>query len=189
MRQKNRYRWSWLCACLLGACLPGWALPQAAFAAGTETDTATLEGKIVDWDTPFRPSMSFGFSYPLVVSASVGAMLTLGKQDKEDPLPSSPALRLDGELDLGGGGVAGGLFVPFTAGGYGYSFSVKAERMRTWLLTWDEPRGRTFNGGVVEFALPSVHGGPKVGLGSFREVSAVGGVRNSFTYVFVGLGW
>jgi hypothetical protein len=175
-KQSGRAR---LCAVALA-----WAAAQAACAA----DTAVLEGKKTDWDTPFRPALSFGLSYPMVMSVSAGAMLTLGKQDKEDPFPSSPALRVDGELGLGGG-VAGGLFIPIRTGDYMFSVSVKAERMRTWLLTWGVPSARIFNGGVVELALPSLHGGPKIGLGSFREASPVGPDRRSFTYVFVGLGW
>lgn len=175
--QDKQFKWLRLCAIAL-AC----AIASAAFAE----DTATLEGKRVNWDSQFRPAFSFGLSYPMVVSASVGAMLTLGTQDRENPFPTAPALRVDGELGLGGGSAAAGLYIPV---GDIFEVSLKAERMRTWLLTWGEPTGRIFNGGVVEVALPSLHGGPKVGLGSFREASPVNGTRRSFTYVFVGLGW
>lgn len=178
MQEKGLLRGLALCALVLGG-------SQAAFAA----DTATLEGKRVDWDSRFRPAFSFGLSYPLVASVSLGTMFTLGKQDREDPIPSAPALRLDGQLGLGGGDVGAGLFVPIIAGDYEFSVCVKAARMRTWLLTWGAPKNRTFDGAVVELALPSLHGGPKLGLGSFREASPVNGLHRSFTYVFIGLGW
>jgi hypothetical protein len=51
----------------------------------------------------------------------------------------------------------------FTAGNVSCAVSVKVARMRTWLLTWDEPKDKIYNGGVVELALPSLHGGPKWG--------------------------
>lgn len=145
------------------------------------------EAKLADADdSSFRGSFSLGFSYPLVMSISLGAMLPLGKQDKNDIFPTSPALRIDGEVGLGGGSVAAGIFIP---AGDGYALSLKAARMRTWLWTWNEQSGRTFNGGVVEFAMPSVHGGPKLGLGSFRDMAPVNNTRRTFTYVFVGVGW
>jgi len=67
--------------------------------------------------------------------------------------------------------------------------SVKAVRLRTWLLTWNEEKDRTFDGGVIEFALPSPHGGPKIGIGSFKDREPLNGTRDKFTYVFIGVGW
>jgi hypothetical protein len=127
-----------------------------------------------------------GVSYPLVFSVSLGALLPLGKQDKDDFFPTSPALRVDGEIGLGGGSAAAGLYVPVCD--Y-FAVSIKAVRMRTWLLTWNEPSNRTFSGGVVEFAMPSMHGGPKVGIGSFREADSLDSGQDSFTYLYAGVGW
>jgi hypothetical protein len=62
--------------------------------------------------------------------------------------------------------------------------------MRTWLWSWNEEKDRTFDGPVVEFVIPSLHGGgPKLGIGSFKDTRAVDGDRRSFTYVFLGLGF
>jgi hypothetical protein len=117
---------------------------------------------------------------------SLGALLPLARIDKNDFLPRTPALRIDGEVGLGGGSVAGGVYIPV---GGPFVASLKAVRMRTWLWTWNEETNRTFDGGVVELAIPSLHGGPKVGLGSFKDREAVNGSRRSFTYVFLGAGW
>lgn len=145
------------------------------------------EEKKVDGDNSiFRPAYSIGFSYPLVFSMSLGALLPLGRQGKDDLFPRSPALRLDGEIGLGGGSTAAGLYLPVDNN---FAVSLKAVRMRTWLLTWTEATNRTFNGGVLEFAVPSMHGGPKIGIGSFRNAEALNSRRDSFTYVFVGVGW
>ena len=132
-----------------------------------------------------KPSFSVGFSYPLVVSASLGAMLPLGKEEHDYPIPETVSLRLDGEVGLGGGSVGAGVFVPTDY----VTVSAKAVRLRTWLLTWNEEKDRTFDGGVIEFAMPTAHGGPKIGLGKFKDREALNGTREKFTYVFVGVGW
>ena len=140
-----------------------------------------------DSDNPlFMPAFSMGFSYPLVFGVSLGALLPLEKQGKDDLFPTSPALRIDGEIGLGGGSTAAGLYIPVNDV---FALSLKAVRMRTWLLTLSEATNRTFNGGVVEFAIPSMHGGPKIGVGSFRDAEASNSRHASFTYVFVGVGW
>jgi len=145
------------------------------------------EEKKGDTGSPlFRPAFSMGFSYPLVFGVSLGALLPLGKQGKDDLFPTSPALRIDGEIGLGGGSAAAGFYIPVNDI---FVVSLKAVRMRTWLLTLNEGTNRTFNGGVVEFAIPSMHGGPKIGIGSFRDADAPNSGRDSFTYVFVGVGW
>jgi hypothetical protein len=61
-----------------------------------------------------------------------------------------------------------------------FAINLKAVRMRTWLWTWHEPRDRTFEGGVIEFVMPSPHGGPKLGIGSFTDVGSrtAGGIRS-----------
>lgn len=145
------------------------------------------EEKNEDADNPlFRPAFSMGFSYPLVFGVSLGALLPLGKHARDDLFPTSPALRVDGEIGLGGGSTAAGLYLPVNDI---FAVSIKAVRMRTWLLTLNEKTNRTFNGGVVEFAIPSMHGGPKIGIGSFRDSEAHNSGRDSFTYAFVGVGW
>jgi len=131
------------------------------------------------------PTVSIGFSYPLVFSASVGALLPLGKQGKNDVFPTSPSLRVEGELGLGGGSAAVGLYVP--AGG-SFAVNLKAARMRTWLWTWNEETNRTFDGGVAEFVLLG-HVPGKIGLGFFRDTEPLNKRRDSFTYVFFGVGW
>jgi len=112
-------------------------------------------------------------------------MLPLGKEQHDYVIPETVSLRLDGELGLGGGSVGAGVFVPTDY----VAVSVKAVRLRTWLLTWNEEKDRTFDGGVIEFALPSPHGGPKIGSGSFKDREPLNGTRDKFTYVFIGVGW
>ena len=59
--------------------------------------------------------------------------------------------------------------------------------MRTWLLTWNVETNRIFDGGVVELvSLGHVPG--KIGLGFFQD-TALNNRHDSFTYVFVGVGW
>jgi len=145
------------------------------------------EEKKADTDNSlFMPAFSLGFSYPLVFGMSLGALLPLGKQGKNDLFPTTPALRIDGEMGLGGGSAAAGLYIPVNDI---FAVSLKAVCMRTWLLTWNEATNRTFNGGVVEFAIPSMHGGPKIGIGAFKDAESLDGRRDSFTYAFVGVGW
>ena len=146
---------------------------------------ADEEGKVDTDNYLFRPAFSMGYSYPLVVSMSIGALLPLGKQEKDDIFTTSPALRIDGQIGLAGGSAAVGLYIPVDH----FAVSLKAVRMRTWLLTWHETTNRTFNGGVIEFAIPSMHGGPKIGVGTFKDAEYIGNRRDSFTYVFVGTGW
>ena len=131
------------------------------------------------------PALSVGFSYPLVFSASVGALLPLGKQDKNVVFPISPSLRIEGELGLGGGSAAVGLYIP--AGG-SFAVNLKAARMRTWLWTWNEETNRTFDGGVAEWVLLG-HVPGKIGLGFFRDTEPLNNRRDSSTYVFFGVGW
>jgi hypothetical protein len=131
------------------------------------------------------PAVSTGFSYPMVLSVSAGLLLSYARPKHDFAAPIYPALRADVEAGLGGGSIAAGIFLPSRHG----AVSLKAVRMRTWLLTWNEETNRTFDGAVVEYALPTPHGGPKLGLGSFKDREPVGGTRESFTYVFLGVGW
>jgi hypothetical protein len=147
---------------------------------------AADEARKPDSESPLlKPAVSAGFSYPLVFSVSLGAALPLGN-DRDYPIPTVPALRIDGEVGLGGGTAAVGVYVPVHDL---FALNLKAVRMRTWLWTWNEETNRTFNGGVVEFVIPSAHGGPKVGVGSFRDTEPLNNSRRSFTYVFLGVGW
>ena len=157
-------------------------LPAAALLLSLASAPALGEEKKGD---RLKGSFSLGFSYPLVVSASLGALLPLGREEHDLPIPETVSLRLDGEVGLGGGSVGAGVFIPVRY----FAFSAKAVRLRTWLLTWNEETDRTFDGGVIEFALPSAHGGPKIGLGKFKDREALNGTREKFTYVFVGVGW
>jgi hypothetical protein len=60
--------------------------------------------------------------------------------------------------------------------------------MRTWLLAWNQPRDRTYDGIIVELvALGHVPG--KIGLGRFRERATGGDERDELTYLFVGVGF
>jgi hypothetical protein len=144
------------------------------------------EDKKVDADDPLlTPAVAVGFSYPLIFSGSVGALLPLGKQDKNDVFPTSLSLRIDGEIGLGGGSSAVGLYIP--AGG-SFAVNLKAVRMRTWLWTWGEETDRTFDGGVAEFVLLG-HVPGKIGVGLFKDTKTLNNRRDSFTYVFFGVGW
>ena len=157
-------------------------LPAAVLLLALASPSALGEEKKRDL---LKASFAFGFSYPLVVSASLGAMLPLGKEEHDLPIPETVSLRLDGEVGLGGGSVGAGVFMPVRY----FAFSAKAVRLRTWLLTWNEETDRTFDGAVIEFALPSAHGGPKIGLGKFKDREPLNGTREKFTYVFLGVGW
>jgi hypothetical protein len=75
-------------------------LLSAMFLASLAATAAYGEEKKRDL---LKGSFSLGFSYPLVVSASLGAMLPLGKEENDLPIPESVSLRLDGEVGLGGG--------------------------------------------------------------------------------------
>lgn len=135
-------------------------------------------------NTLLSPAISVGFSYPLVFSASVAALLPLGRQNPDIFFPTSPSLRLESEIGLGGGSAAAGLYLP--AGSF--ALNLKAVRMRTWLWTWNEESNRTFDGGVAEFVLLG-HVPGKIGLGFFRDTEPHNNQHGSFTYVFVGVGW
>ena len=138
---------------------------------------------VESWE--WMPAMSFGFSYPLVVSGSMGVILPLGMQEKNNGFPSRLSLRLDGELGLGGGSVSSGLYIP--AGG-AFAVGIKAVRLRTWLLTWNESANRNFDGLVVELVTMG-HLPGKIGLGRFTEDAPGNHSEASFNYVYVGVGW
>jgi hypothetical protein len=138
----------------------------------------------VDYSLP-SPALSIGFSYPLIFTWTVGAFLPLGKQDKNNIFPISPSFRVDGEVGLGGGSAAVGMYIPVDNGSF--AVNLKAVRMRTWLLTWDVETNRTFDGGVVELVILG-HVPGKIGLGFFQD-TAPNNRHDSFTYVFVGVGW
>jgi hypothetical protein len=144
------------------------------------------EGKKVyaDYSLP-GPALSVGFSYPLIHSWTVGAFLPLGKHDKNNMFPTVPSFRVDGEVGIGGGSVAVGIYIPDDDGAF--AINLKAVRMRTWFLTWDVETNGTFDGGVVELVVLG-HMPGKIGLGFFQD-TAINNKHNSFTYVFVGVGW
>lgn len=133
----------------------------------------------------FIPAVSVGFSYPLVFSGSVGVLLPLDRQDEDSVFPTSPSLRIDCEVGLGGGSAAVGLYTPV---GSSFAINLKLEHMRTWFRTWGEQANRTFDGGVAEFVLLG-HIPAKVGLGYFRDTEVLNNRRESFTYIFFGVGW
>ncbi|MFA6902212.1 MAG: hypothetical protein WC236_03920 [Gallionellaceae bacterium] len=131
------------------------------------------------------PAITAGFSYPLILSGAVGAFLPLGKHDKDNLFPTVLSLRFDGEVGLGGGSAAVGMYIPVDDGSF--AINLKAVRMRTWLLTLDVESNSTFDGGVVELVVLG-HVPGKIGLGFFQD-TAFNNKHNSFTYVFVGVGW
>ena len=158
------------------------ALIIAAFAS---SPISASEDEKADNTSLIMPAAAAGFSYPLIFSMSAGAILPLGKQDKNNVFPTVPALRIDGEVGLGGGSAAVGMYIP--AGG-SFAINLKASRIRTWLWTWNEETNRTFDGGVAEFVrLGHVPG--KIGLGYFKDREMLNSRRESFTYVFFGVGW
>lgn len=132
------------------------------------------------------PAASIGLSYPLLVSTSVGVIVPVTMQRSKSAFSEWPALRSDLEIGLSGGSIAVGAFFPI---GEYKAISIKTVRMRTWLWPFNEEVNRTYSGIVGEFALLSVHGGPKVGIGSFKESTARKGARDSFISVFLGVGW
>lgn len=131
-------------------------------------------------------AVSFGLSYPLIASASAGAFLPLGRQDPNNSFPSVPSLRVDAQLGLGGGSTDAGIYLPLAEGSF--AVNLKASRLRTWLIEWNQPRGRTYEGGVAELVILG-HIPGKIGLGYYREREAAADGRNAFTYFFVGVGW
>ena len=164
---------------------PYLAIGLIVLALASDPVSAREESKEDSDDPMLTPAVSIGFSYPLVFSASVSALLPLGRQDKDNIFPTSPSLRIEGEVGLGGGSAAVGFYIP--AGG-SFAVNLKATRMRTWLWTWNEEINRTFEGGVAEFVLLG-HVPGKIGLGFFRDTKPLNNKRDSFTYVFFGVGW
>ncbi|HEU0186312.1 MAG TPA: hypothetical protein VFR06_00305 [Gallionellaceae bacterium] len=137
--------------------------------------------------TWLTPSMSLGISYPLVVSASIGAIVPLGASPNNphnDLFPSIPALRFDEEIGLGGTTTAIGLVLPRENG----MLSLKKARLRTWFMPWNIERGKIFDGTVIEASVMA-HIPVKLGLGRFTEVDPPDGSPTSLTYVFLGVGW
>lgn len=124
-----------------------------------------------------------GLSYPLIVSASGGVLLPLGKSNPNDVFLDVPALRADLEAGIGGGNVAAGVYIPFGEGSF--AVNIKAARLRTWLAPWNQEKDHLFNGGVVELIVFG-HIPGKIGLGRFRDRDGSG---RSFTSVFFGVGW
>ena len=132
------------------------------------------------------PSISTGISYPLIFSFSAGALLPLGKQDANNTFPSVPSLRADAEIGIGGGSADVGMYFPVDDGSF--AINLKASRMRTWLVKWNEPINTNYDGVITELvALGHVPG--KIGLGYFRDSEAVNNQHSSFIYLFVGVGW
>jgi hypothetical protein len=156
------------------------ALAVLALAVGPAYG-ADVAPKSRDW---FVETGSIGFSYPLVVSASGGVLLPLGKTDPAaDIYLGVPALRLDVEAGAGGGDVAAGAFIPF--GGGSFALNVKAARLRTWLAPWNQPKDHGYDGAVVELVVFG-HIPGKIGVGRFRDRDGSG---QRFTSFFFGLGW
>lgn len=123
----------------------------------------------------FAPAASIGFCYPLIFSVSVGALLPLVKQSKNNFFPpTSLALRVDGEIGLGGGSAGAGLYIPV---GGSFAINFRAARMRTWLLAWNEETNRIFDGGIAEFVLLG-HVPGKIGL-AVSEIPIIIGTTHS----------
>jgi hypothetical protein len=136
-------------------------------------------------DSMLFPAVAIGFSYPLIFSVSAGEMLPLGKLDEKEAFPTVPALRLDGEAGIGGGSASVGLYIPI---GSSYAFNLKGTRLRTWIVPWNVESNRTFDGSVVEFVVLG-HSPIKLGLGRFKDRELLNNGRDSFNYVFLGMGW
>ncbi|HEY6096126.1 MAG TPA: hypothetical protein VIU93_14345 [Gallionellaceae bacterium] len=157
-------------------------LLHSGFSHAEESPPAKEKG--ADW---LIPSLSLGISYPLVVSASIGAIVPLGRPAAHpyyDIIPSIPAVRIDEEIGLGGTTTSVGLVLPRENG----MLSLKKARLRTWLMPWNIEAGKIFDGTVVEFAVAG-HIPAKLGLGRFSEVDPPDGAAISLTYIFLGLGW
>lgn len=144
------------------------------------------EGNSSQKESLFSPAFSAGLSYPLFASLSVGVLVPVTL--KSDGLfPTVPALRADVELGFGGGSVAAGMFFRIDSD---KAISIKAARLRTWLWSFDEEVDTTFDGMVGEFVRLSAHGGgPKLGIGTFRESTSINKPRDAFISLFLGIGW
>lgn len=150
------------------------------------TDTFAEEVKNVDADYSLpSPALAIGFSYPLVFSYAIGAFLPLRAHDKNYIFPTTVSFRVDGEAGLGGGSAAVGMYIPVDDGSF--AINLKAVRMRTWLFPWNVEPNRTFDGGIIELVILG-HVPGKIGLGFFQDTTLYNR-HNSFTYVFVGVGW
>lgn len=130
----------------------------------------------------FAPA--FGISYPLIFSAGAGAFVPIGKEDPDDAYPRTPGLRADVEVGLGGGAIAAGIYVPRET----LALSLKAASLRTWLIPWNQPEDRTYDGLIVELAMFG-HMPAKIGLGRFRERARGDAERDELTYLILGVGF
>jgi hypothetical protein len=163
------------------------AMSAAAPIFAQEPSEAGKEKSKSKEDSLSWPIMAAGFSYPLILSASAGAMLPLGKPLVRGNIPPVPALRAEAELGLGGASVSAGVYVPIRDTGLGVN--LKRSRMRTWIggLS-DKFDGRTYDGIVAEFVSDG-HVPGKIGIGYFKERSGDNSRDYRFTSFFVGIGW
>jgi len=94
---------------------------------------------------------------PARIRCVVGSSFAARETRKDDLFPTSPALRIDGEIGLGGAALR---LILHTVNDI-FVVSLKAVRMRTWLLTLNEGTNRTFNGGVVDLRYQACTAAPK----------------------------
>lgn len=127
-------------------------------------------------EPPFMPTFSVGFSYPFIVSASLGGMfLPVGNK------PVVPALRADIEAGIGGGDVSAGMsFIVRDSN----VINIKGALLRKWIISSDK---KTFQGGIIDYASLG-HSPLKIGVGFFKERAPDNNSGESFSYVFLGIG-
>jgi len=165
---------------LLAACM---LLALAAAPAVAAEQGAPASDREGSWF--HHPVFSAGLSYPLLFSASAGAMLPLGDDGKSGFIPTSVSLRMDGEVGIAGGDVSLGLFIPAWDD---HAVNLKAARMRTWLWSWNDRQNRTYDGALVELVKWG-HMPFKYGLGVFKDTKPINSKRETMYFVFFGVGW
>jgi hypothetical protein len=131
------------------------------------------------------PTFGIGVSYPMLLSASVGAMVPLSAPIERYPgFPGVTALRADVDIGLGGGMIAAGLSIPSKAGYGSAKVNLKGAALRTWGWSFDRPLDRTYHGAIAELSVYS-HPAGKLGIGYFQDA---GVDRSRFLFVYLGLG-
>jgi len=172
---------SWLVvvSLLLGlVAAPAFAAEQGAADSARESD-----------DDKYPLTFSVGLSYPLIFSGSLGALVPLGDPGKDNESGIPVALRVDGELGLGGGIASLGLFFLAGSGYNSPAVSLKAALLHTWPWQSMERSNRTYGGAVVELSIPAHILPTKLGLGAFRDTQPINNRREELYYFFAGFGW
>lgn len=164
--------------------LAGFSLPSMSTAAADAPAEQEAQGGSAA--ERLEPVVGVSFSWPLIMSYSLGAGYELGNFKPGQIFTDSPSLRLDMDVGIAGGYLSAGMALPFGHGNF--AVNLKAARLRTWLLDLGIDPWRNFNGGIVEFVTFG-HVPGKVGIGWFRSADRSRPGDGELWYASLGAGW